>query len=449
MSSVLHAPHFNNKSMLQSFSRLEDSSTQTQLEESFFSESKDAQIQLTSADLRRADTESSLRRRRIRRRARRSLTETRPPPNDQELRWKSRQRNSYPNDSDSGSEDEEQAYNRFYGNGQTDPLQKELDQSSKPKHPEEYGNHHIIQVQLEKEERNADGNNTALSVMSNVGTESSGQKDSGFSDVLGTRVSECEPFTDEEAASRKQNSPDRDASTGVLSERLSNHSTSPEYSIEKLTINNQVNVTPIEITGQQVNPKENNHKNHWTGNNSTTNQTITTKPHLDEQAEHARNKSQWTSGGSSTSNHQTNSIINSQSERVNDDRKYHWISSSTTNKTINSQPEQVEQRTRIKNPGWTHHDKGTTNNQTGIIAQNYVADEVDQSSTITRMKATSQSFRNPRQTDNSSKKSFNLRRSKSVRVTNRQPDQTVQSFPNNFKTDIVSVTRATQMKNRK
>ena len=57
--------------------------------------------------MRLGETESGLRRRRIRRRAqqRRSLTDPRPPPNDEELRWKSRQRYS----DDSGSErDDEQ-----------------------------------------------------------------------------------------------------------------------------------------------------------------------------------------------------------------------------------------------------------------------------------------------------------------------------------------------------
>ena len=69
------------------------------------------QIQLTSADLRPCETESGLRRRKIRRRAqarRRSLTESRPPPNDEELRWKSRhhrhQRTTYSDDSDLSSD---------------------------------------------------------------------------------------------------------------------------------------------------------------------------------------------------------------------------------------------------------------------------------------------------------------------------------------------------------
>jgi hypothetical protein len=42
MSSVLHAPQF--KPILRSYSRLEDSSTQTQVEESFYGECKDAQV---------------------------------------------------------------------------------------------------------------------------------------------------------------------------------------------------------------------------------------------------------------------------------------------------------------------------------------------------------------------------------------------------------------------
>ena len=42
MSSVLHAPQF--KPILRSYSRLEDSSTQTQVEESFYGECKDVQV---------------------------------------------------------------------------------------------------------------------------------------------------------------------------------------------------------------------------------------------------------------------------------------------------------------------------------------------------------------------------------------------------------------------
>lgn len=73
------------------------------------------QIQLTSADLRINETASGLRRRKIRRRAqRRSLTETRPPPNDDELRWKSRQRNTHSDESDISDDYQSDSYTRRF-----------------------------------------------------------------------------------------------------------------------------------------------------------------------------------------------------------------------------------------------------------------------------------------------------------------------------------------------
>ena len=225
--SAMHAPHV--KPTMRSFSRLEDSSTQTQVEDNFFSESKDAQvcqlcrfagtveswripvqiqchplqIQLTSADLRH-ETDSSVRRRKTRRRAsRRSLTDGKPPPNDEELRWKSRQRNSYPNDSDLlySNSDEEQSYGRRFREYQSDYIQSMGDYTNYESFDVNAAEKsdaiiQIVHVETAKERDGDDDNdNRGGSMLSTLGTESSGQKDSGFSDVLVNRVWECEAFS--------------------------------------------------------------------------------------------------------------------------------------------------------------------------------------------------------------------------------------------------------------
>lgn len=131
---------------------------------------------------RAGETESGLRRRKTRRRAqqRRSLTEPRPPPNDQELRWKSRQR--YSDDSASETDDEEQPSGRFHpqsrpslGHFLTDAnpgVDAEApDAGSSP-----------LGVHLEPLKANEE-QGRSQSTVSNVGTESSCQKDSGFSDL--------------------------------------------------------------------------------------------------------------------------------------------------------------------------------------------------------------------------------------------------------------------------
>lgn len=200
-SSMIHLPHLaGHKS--RTVSRLEDSATQTQVEESFFSENRDgAEVQLSSADMRLGETESGLRRRRIRRRAqqRRSLTDPRPPPNDEELRWKSRQR--YSDDSGSESDDEQQLTGSRYHQQQRPNLSQYVsdggaagtgasggDGSGRDKGSTSRLNN-IDTVHLEPivklNEIVCDLAVRSQSILSNVGTESSGQKDSGFSDLLG------------------------------------------------------------------------------------------------------------------------------------------------------------------------------------------------------------------------------------------------------------------------
>lgn len=163
------------------------------------------QIQLTSADLRPGETESGLRRRRIRRRAhqRRSLTDPRPPPNDEELRWKSRQR--YSDDSASESDDEQLQQQASGSRYHTHRQQQSLAGTSLVPGPSlgvgvgavsggvEVLNHNINSIQLEPIKLNNQQETTqqgpevvrSQSTLSNLGTEtSSGQKDSGFSDLL-------------------------------------------------------------------------------------------------------------------------------------------------------------------------------------------------------------------------------------------------------------------------
>lgn len=158
-------------------------------------------IQLTSADLRPGETESGLRRRRIRRRAqqRRSLTDPRPPPNDEELRWKSRQR--YSDDSGSESDDEQlqQQANgsRYHTHRAAQNPISHFDANLTPSHlgaaPQSVAtaggglNNNINTIQLEPIKLNQEimaEPGRSQSTLSNLGTESSGQKDSGFSDLL-------------------------------------------------------------------------------------------------------------------------------------------------------------------------------------------------------------------------------------------------------------------------
>nr|CAH0106892.1 unnamed protein product [Daphnia galeata] len=200
-SSMIHLPHLAGTKS-RTVSRLEDSATQTQVEESFFSENKDgAEMQLSSAGLRLGETESGLRRRRIRRRAqqRRSLTDPRPPPNDEELRWKSRQR--YSDDSGSESDDEQHLPGSRYHQQQRPNMSQYVSDGGAPGtggsggdgsgrvNGSSNGLNNINTVHLEPiVKSNEVVTEPALrsqSILSNVGTESSGQKDSGFSDLVG------------------------------------------------------------------------------------------------------------------------------------------------------------------------------------------------------------------------------------------------------------------------
>lgn len=125
---------------------------------------------------RAGETESGLRRRKIRRRAqqRRSLTEPRPPPNDEELRWKSRQRYS----EDSGPETDDEGQPRYHTPSRPS-LNHFLTEGDKEA-PEEGRN--VLGIQLEPIKMSEE-HGRSQSIISNVGTESSGQKDSGFSDL--------------------------------------------------------------------------------------------------------------------------------------------------------------------------------------------------------------------------------------------------------------------------
>ncbi|KAI9557765.1 hypothetical protein GHT06_014513 [Daphnia sinensis] len=160
------------------------------------------EVQLSSADVRLGETESGLRRRRIRRRAqqRRSLTDPRPPPNDEELRWKSRQR--YSDDSGSESDDEQHlAGSRYHQQQQRPNLSQYVSDGGAPGTGGSGGDgsgrdegsssrlNNMDAVHLEPivklNEIVSDLAVRSQSILSNVGTESSGQKDSGFSDLLG------------------------------------------------------------------------------------------------------------------------------------------------------------------------------------------------------------------------------------------------------------------------
>ena len=158
-------------------------------------------MQLSSAGLRLGETESGLRRRRIRRRAqqRRSLTDPRPPPNDEELRWKSRQR--YSDDSGSESDDEQHLPGSRYHQQQRPNMSQYVSDGGAPGtggsggdgsgrvNGSSNGLNNINTVHLEPiVKSNEVVTEPALrsqSILSNVGTESSGQKDSGFSDLVG------------------------------------------------------------------------------------------------------------------------------------------------------------------------------------------------------------------------------------------------------------------------
>lgn len=135
--------------------------------------------------MRLGETESGLRRRRIRRRAqRRSLTDPRPPPNDQELRWKSRQR--YSDDSGSESDDEQQQTGSRYHQQRQQPNYVSDNGTNGGANPVVGLNQSINAVQLEPLKLNElHDPGRSQSTLSNVGTESSGQKDSGFSDLVG------------------------------------------------------------------------------------------------------------------------------------------------------------------------------------------------------------------------------------------------------------------------
>ena len=151
--------------------------------------------------MRLGETESGLRRRRIRRRAqqRRSLTDPRPPPNDEELRWKSRQR--YSDDSGSESDDEQHLPGSRYHQQQRPNMSQYVSDGGAPGtggsggdgsgrvNGSSNGLNNINTVHLEPiVKSNEVVTEPALrsqSILSNVGTESSGQKDSGFSDLVG------------------------------------------------------------------------------------------------------------------------------------------------------------------------------------------------------------------------------------------------------------------------
>jgi hypothetical protein len=127
------------------------------------------------------------------------LTDPRPPPNDEELRWKSRQR--YSDDSGSESDDEQHLPGSRYHQQQRPNLSQYVSDGGAPGTGgsggdgsgrltgSSHGLSNINTVHLEPIVKSSqvatDLAVRSQSILSNVGTESSGQKDSGFSDLVG------------------------------------------------------------------------------------------------------------------------------------------------------------------------------------------------------------------------------------------------------------------------
>lgn len=129
------------------------------------------------------------------------MTDPRPPPNDEELRWKSRQR--YSDDSGSESDDEQHLPGLRYHQQQQQQrpnLSQYVSDGGAPGTGgsggdgsgritgSSHGLSNINTVHLEPIVKSSqvatDLAVRSQSILSNAGTESSGQKDSGFSDLV-------------------------------------------------------------------------------------------------------------------------------------------------------------------------------------------------------------------------------------------------------------------------
>jgi hypothetical protein len=123
------------------------------------------------------------------------LTDPRPPPNDEELRWKSRQR--YSDDSGSESDDEQHLPGLRYHQQQQQQrpnLSQFVSVGGAPGtggsggDGSSQGLSNINTIHLEPLVKSSqvatDLAVRSQSILSNAGTESSGQKDSGFSDLV-------------------------------------------------------------------------------------------------------------------------------------------------------------------------------------------------------------------------------------------------------------------------
>ena len=416
------------------------------------------QIQLTSADLRHCETESSLRRRRTRRRAnRRSLEAPRPPPNDEELRWKSRQRNSYPNDSDlvySGTDDEnEQSYGRRFRQYQSDYAQSirgfvvHYDSSDVNAEADKTEAAVIEIVQVDE----SGCNRHPQSILSTVGTESSGQKDSGFSDVLGTERTPRISADPGGTSAEEQDQEEGDGHDPATSHRKTNRHRDPSVD-DAETEDNPATLTNKSMEGQReidgphratIRGQDHSIDQHCNGTQSPTSKDAAPSPtwQTGEQCKvqtatikapysslfDAKSKSKliMDAGSSAMTSTQSNPPT---SRRLRDDEELPALILKSSARSVNNRDQ--------------------SNPSTTAMAPTAALDN-----STPRTLAFSRSFRKPsRQNDDDVavlKKPFHLRRSKSERVGRQSESIDDESH---FKSDpfsSMSLTRAAQMRTRR